>query len=96
MKCTRRIDTSVKMAPLKSKDRSSSSSSRDTFQAKRPRVLSDDDPEPSPSSSNGATNSASLASMPSPEVMETRLDCLQKAYPAKVRTDLVFFRDWEE
>ena len=57
------------------------------FQAKRPRVLSEseegsEDPVKQPPTSN---NGYGFGGMPSPDVVQTRLELLQKSFPNKVR-----------
>ena len=57
------------------------------FQAKRPRVLSEsengsEDPVKEPPASN---NGYGFGGMPSPDVVQTRLELLQKSFPNKVR-----------
>ena len=56
------------------------------FQAKRPRVLSEsengsEDPVKEPPASN---NGYGFGGMPSPDVVQTRLELLQKSFPNKV------------
>ena len=56
-----------------------------TFQAKRPRVLSDSDGDgDSPAQHQGSNNGYGFGGMPSPDVVQTRLELLQKSFPNKV------------
>ena len=56
------------------------------FQAKRPRVLSDSegDGDDSPAKQPGSNNGYGFGGMPSPDIVQTRLELLQKSFPNKV------------
>ena len=61
------------------------------FQAKRPRVLSEsengsEDPVKEPPASN---NGYGFGGMPSPDVVQTRLELLQKSFPNKVSKNVL-------
>ena len=68
------------------------------LQNKRPRVLSSDDgtsPEKSTESPRPVSNGYGFAGLPSPDIVQTRLELLRKAFPNKVRQPRKFyFLNW--
>jgi len=56
--------------------------------AKRPRVLSDSDGDAESPVKEPPSNGYGFGGMPSPDVVQTRLELLQKSYPNKDRMDL--------